>query len=119
MNIDYQELNLSALPHIESIVREMFPQGKKSGREWKIGSLSGESGTSMSINLQTGLWSDFATGDKGDILGLVSQARNVPLNDAAEWLAARVGQPVRMPSPAPSKVDEWQPLPFSEQDKLS
>lgn len=112
MNIDYQELNLSALPHIESIVREMFPQGKKSGREWKIGSLCGESGTSMSINLQTGLWSDFATGDKGDILGLVSQARNVPLNDAAEWLAARVGQPVRMP--APSKVEEWQPLPFSD-----
>jgi len=110
MNHDFQELNQQALPHIESIVRELFPNGKKSGKEWKIGSISGESGTSMSINTQTGVWSDFATGDKGGILKLVQLARDVPIRDAADWLAGKIGS---APAPAPSKSDTWVSMPFA------
>lgn len=110
MNHDFNELNQKALPHIESIVREMFPQGKKSGKEWKIGSLSGESGTSMSINTKTGMWADFATGEKGGILRLIQLSRNTDIKSAADWLAGKIGS---APTPAPSKSEVWVPLPFA------
>lgn len=110
MNHDFSELNQKAIPHIESICRELFPAGKKAGREFKIGSLSGEPGDSMSINTKTGMWADFATGDKGGILRLIQLARNTDIKSASDWLASKVGSD---PVPAPSKSDVWVPLPFA------
>lgn len=111
MNHDFNELNQKAIPHIESICRELFPSGKKSGKEFKIGSISGESGTSLSINTQTGVWADFATGEKGNILRLVEQAKNIDLQSAADWLADRVG--AIKPMPEPKKAPAWSPQPFA------
>ena len=110
MNHDFSELNQKATPHIESICRELFPAGKKSGREFKIGSLSGESGDSMSINTKTGMWADFATGEKGGILRLIQLARNTDIKSAADWLASKIGS---SPTPEPSKSEVWVPLPFA------
>lgn len=47
--------------------------GKKHGSEWKAGSVSGEAGNSLSVRLtgaKAGVWSDFASGQKGDLLDL-------------------------------------------------
>lgn len=110
MNHDFNELSEKALPYIESICRELFPSGKKSGKEYKIGSISGESGTSLSINTQTGMWADFAADEKGGILRLVQLARNTDIKAAAEWLADRIGS---APVIAPSKSEVWVPMPFS------
>ena len=44
------------------------PQGKKAGPEWKVGSVQGEAGTSLSVRLtgnKAGVWSDFSTGESG------------------------------------------------------
>jgi putative DNA primase/helicase len=110
MNHDFNELSQKAAPHIESICRELFPAGKKSGKEFKIGSITGDPGSSMSINTQTGMWSDFATGDKGGILRLVQLARDTDIKSAAEWLAGKIGS---APTPAPSKSDTWVAMPFA------
>jgi len=110
MNHNFDELNQKAIPHIESICRELFPAGRKSGKEFKIGSITGEPGSSLSINTQTGVWSDFATGDKGNILRLVEYARNLEIQSAADWLADRVG--AIKPAPEPKKA-EWTPQPFA------
>jgi putative DNA primase/helicase len=110
MNHDFNELSEKALPHIESICRELFPSGKKSGKEFKIGSISGRSGTSMSINTQTGMWADFAADEKGGILRLVQLARNTDIKTAAQWLADRIGS---APVVAPSKSEVWVPMPFA------
>lgn len=110
MNHDFNELSEKALPYIESICRELFPSGKKSGKEYKIGSISGESGTSLSINTQTGMWADFAADEKGGILRLVQLARNTDIKAAAEWLADRIGS---APVMAPSKSEVWVPMPFA------
>jgi putative DNA primase/helicase len=110
MNHDFSELNQKALPYIESICRELFPAGKKSGREFKVGSLSGEPGDSMSINVQTGMWADFATGEKGGILRLIQLARNTDIKSAADWLAGKIGS---APTPTPSKSDTWVAMPFA------
>lgn len=48
-----------------SFCRKLFPQGKEKGGEYLIGNLQGDPGKSLSINLQSGIWTDFASGEKG------------------------------------------------------
>ena len=48
-----------------SIVSYLLPQGKKTGSEWKAGSVTGEPGGSLSVRLtgaKAGVWKDFASG---------------------------------------------------------
>ena len=45
-------------------LKELFPNGKIIGTNFKIGSLQGEKGNSLSISLlegKIGIWSDFST----------------------------------------------------------
>jgi twinkle protein len=86
----------------ESVVRELLPQGKRVGHEWKCGSLSGEPGDSLGVHLtgdKAGVWSDFSTGDKGDFIGLWMAARNCTLQEACSQALALLGisedRPVR------------------------
>jgi putative DNA primase/helicase len=109
---NFDELTQNALPYIESICTDLFPAGKKSGKEYKVGSITGEPGSSLSINTQTGVWSDFATGDKGNILRLVQYARNTDIQSAADWLADRIGTSKPLPQPEPQKKT-WVPQPFA------
>ena len=69
-------------------LHEWLYGGKVHGNEFKCGDLSGQPGNSLSINITTGVWCDFATGDKGgdfvdlyqkiyDIAGPVIAARAI------------------------------------------
>jgi twinkle protein len=78
----------------EAVVRELLPQGKRAGHEWKCGSLSGEPGDSLGVHLtgdKAGVWSDFSTGDKGDFVGLWMAVRNCSLQDACRDALAFLG----------------------------
>jgi twinkle protein len=78
----------------EVVVRELLPQGKRTGHEWRCGSLSGEPGDSLGVHLtgdKAGVWSDFSTGDKGDFIGLWMAARNLSLVDACREALAFLG----------------------------
>jgi hypothetical protein len=62
---------------IETLALELFPAGVREGAEFKIGSLAGEPGRSLSIALRgpkAGVWSDFSAGTAGDALELVAHA---------------------------------------------
>lgn len=75
-------------PYITTIVRELLPNGTRNGVEWQVGSLGGESGKSLSICLsgeKAGLWYDFATGEKGNLLGLVMAVLGVSHLQAKAW----------------------------------
>jgi len=93
----------------EDFVRWLFPNGKKDGREWKVGSLRGEEGNSLSICIEgtkVGVFCDFATGDKGDnLVELLAQARGTEFKDAlhecAEWLGPSVATPSIRSAPVP------------------
>jgi putative DNA primase/helicase len=112
--LDFDAINDQARGCLESLVREWFPAGHKEGSEYKIGSLSGEPGRSLSINLRTGVWTDFASGDNGsDPVSLLAAIRNVGQAEAARELAGRLGTGI--PSAgvtAPAKPDraEWRPI---------
>lgn len=57
----------------ETVCRKLLPNGKREGREWSVGSVAGEPGSSMKICLtgsKAGVWADFASGQGGDLIDL-------------------------------------------------
>jgi hypothetical protein len=64
---------------------EWFPSGKLHGYEFKVGNLRGDPGNSLSVNILTGIWEDFSTGEKGpDLIRLYALKHNMPDNEVAE-----------------------------------
>jgi len=82
----------------QEIVQFLLPQGKRMGAEWCVGGVSGEVGDSLKVHLtgeKSGVWCDFATGEKGDLLELWRLNRNIDikaaLKEAEQYLG--VGKP--------------------------
>ena len=78
---------------VDQVARHLLPNGKREGHEWRAGSTGGESGKSLGVHLtgeKAGVWSDFATGESGDLLDLWCIARNcdlrAALTEAKLWL---------------------------------
>jgi twinkle protein len=97
-----KELAQQMAAQAASIVPYLLPQGKKSAGEWKVGGTSGEPGQSMSVRLsgaKAGVWSDFASGEKGDILDLWAAVRGLSMaeaiNEAKAYLGVRDAMPER------------------------
>jgi putative DNA primase/helicase len=90
--IDFDGLNRLALTNARRLVFELAPGGVMIGSEYTCASVTGGKGTSCRINVDSGKWSDFATGDKGhDFQSLWAKIYNVSQLDAAKQLAAHLG----------------------------
>ena len=96
------ELALLMADSAVSIAQHLYPKGKKAAGEWKLGSLSGEEGHSLSIRLngaKRGLWKDFATDEGGDLLDLWAAAKGMSITeamvDAKAYLGVRDDMPAR------------------------
>lgn len=97
-----KELSLKLAQRAEAVAKHLFPNGKKIGNEYCIGSVNGETGKSLKICLsgeKAGIWSDFATGESGDLLNLfaIANGRNLSfaqaMQDAKAWLGIRQENP--------------------------
>jgi len=63
------------LSRLESVLATLFPAGKKRRGKFLIGDVLGSPGDSLEVVLtgdKTGLWTDRATGDGGDIFSLIA-----------------------------------------------
>lgn len=72
--------------NIDYHLRAWLPEGKKQGHEWiaKNPTRNDSKPGSFCINMRTGKWSDFATGDKGgDLLSLYAYLNNLENYKAA------------------------------------
>lgn len=67
-NTSISEIEKRLLVSLRTTLSQLYPSGKVEGKEFKIGNVEGDAGGSLSINLSTGLWADFAAGPKGRIL---------------------------------------------------
>lgn len=77
------ELSEKLWEQAEKVAKFLLPKGHLEGREWCAGSVNGEAGKSLKINLDgKKVWSDFASGDGGDLLDLWVLVRNCQLHDA-------------------------------------
>jgi putative DNA primase/helicase len=91
MKIDFDAVNAAALHCLESLVTEWFPSGHREGHEYKVGSIAGEPGRSLSVNLRTGAWKDFSSNEGGsDPVSLLAAIRSAKMLDAARELADRL-----------------------------
>ncbi len=107
-----------ARPHLERIVTHFLPGGKREGREYQPLNPKRADATpgSFSINLDTGQWADFATGDKGgDAISLVAYLDGGNQRKAAETVAALLGINSKAAPASPraanaGRKEEWTPI---------
>jgi hypothetical protein len=96
---DARQIKESLHNRVGALAQYLFPNGKRDGAHWCVGSIGGEPGKSFKICIageKAGLWGDFADSGKhsNGLLDLWAAARNVDfktaLREAAQWL----GQPL-------------------------
>jgi len=89
-------VNEAALPRLESCCRDWTTGGKRIGREFIAlnPTRNDTKAGSFKINLHTGQWADFATGDAGgDPVSLYAYLFNMTQFKAAKSLADKIGVP--------------------------
>ncbi|SEQ93527.1 DUF7146 domain-containing protein [Thalassovita taeanensis] len=73
------DLSADLADRAESFCRQYFPEGRKQGNYWQVGDTSGAKGQSLAIRLQAqggrkaGSWTDYATGQYGDLIDLLQE----------------------------------------------
>ncbi|MGE0105894.1 MAG: VapE domain-containing protein [Thiomonas sp.] len=119
--IDFAQLAAALLSAAERLVPAWLPEGQREGHEWRCGGLSGRAGSSMAVNLHTGIWADFATEDKGgDLIALYAAIHGLTQIEAARQLAddmhmtpAAAPTPTAQtadPAPVPPRKSEWEAI---------
>ena len=112
--IDFEAISRALLDRSERLVAQWLPNGIKKGHEWVCGNLAGEAGKSCSVNLTTGAWADFASGEKGgDLLSLYAAIHGLKNVEAARQLASDLHMAPAEPQPREqAKADRtpWVPI---------
>lgn len=106
---NYPDIAAQLLARAPDLLAQWLPNGKRSGSEWTVGSLAGEAGHSLSINMRTGVWKDFAGGEGGgegggDLLSLYAAIHNLRQGEAADALGFTNGRdhgPAMVAAPIP------------------
>ena len=91
---NFMRVNDVALSALPTILSRWLPDGKKQGNEWVAlnPTRTDKSKGSFKVNMQTGKWADFATGDKGsDIISLASYLTQTTQTEALLNLAKMLG----------------------------
>ncbi|MBI1209656.1 MAG: hypothetical protein GC191_20530 [Azospirillum sp.] len=92
--LDFDRINARALAALPALCARWLPDGRRAGNEWvaKNPRRTDNRPGSFSINLSTGRWSDFATGDRGgDPISLAAYLSGSTQVEAARNLAAMLG----------------------------
>lgn len=110
----YDDVNGAALAQYPGLLEFWLPGGRIEGREYACGDLTGAPGQSLSINIDTGVWKDFATGDGGsDPISLFAAINNMTQGDALRELANELkvsGVTHRAKPTTKSKASTWAPI---------
>ena len=86
--MDFSSLSSELLARSEACCIEWFPLGRRRGHEYLVGDLAGTAGESLSVNLDTGRWSDFATGAAGgDLIALYAGIHGIAQGEALKRLS--------------------------------
>jgi len=92
--INAADIKPRLIAQVEAFCHYLLPAGKVIGPEFRVGSINGEAGKSLSVALRgssAGLWQDYAsTGDKGDLIELWCRVKGETFKDAfpniCQWL---------------------------------
>lgn len=87
------EVKTMLVGRCDEVCALLLPNGKRRGSEWVCGSTTGEAGKSLGVHLvgsKTGIWADFSSGEKGDLIDLWMSCKAMDfvaaLKDIKAWL---------------------------------
>jgi putative DNA primase/helicase len=87
INNEFQRLNEQLKPRYMDILLDLLPGGRLIGKEYTCADINGGHGDSFKFNVESGLWSDFATDHQGiDIISLKATIDNTTQIEAARDL---------------------------------
>jgi hypothetical protein len=92
--IDFSTINREAVAVLPALVARWLPHGQRRGRRWHARNPTRDDRHvgSFSIDLVSGCWADFATGDTGgDVVNLYAYLRGIRQGEAARELAQILG----------------------------
>lgn len=92
--LSFEEVKAAAKPALRAIVERWLPGGRCEGHEYVAlnPTRSDQKLGSFKVNLNSGQWCDFATGDKGgDIISLAAYLRGISRKDALYKVADMLG----------------------------
>jgi hypothetical protein len=101
--VDFERINAVALTYLNEILNRWLPKGRRRRGEFVARNPTrfDRREGSFSVNVRTGRWADFATGDKGgDVISLAAYLFNMTQREAAMALA-------RMLKIDPHKGETW------------
>jgi hypothetical protein len=93
-DLDYRAINAAALARLPELLARWLPNGRLEGHEYVALNPKRDDYSlgSFKINLKTGKWSDFATGDAGgDVVSLAAYLAGTSQAEAARSLAEMLG----------------------------
>jgi putative DNA primase/helicase len=95
--LDFDGLARQLLASAETHLASWLPAGRKRGNSWVAGDLSGAAGQSLKVNITTGAWADFATGDHGsDLVSLYAAIYSLPMGEAYRELGGETKPATRI-----------------------
>jgi hypothetical protein len=92
--IDYAGINQAALTSIPALIQRWLPDGRREGSEWiaRNPHRTDHHLGSFKVNMRTGRWADFATGDRGgDLVSLAAFLFGLSQSEAACQIARMLG----------------------------
>jgi hypothetical protein len=95
-HIDISSVNAAALAVLPALLARWLPDGHRQGNEWVARNPRRDDRNpgSFKVNLSTGRWADFATGDVGgDVVSLAAYLAGIGQVEAARNLAHMLGVP--------------------------
>ncbi len=93
-NLDFVAINRAALSVAPAVLHRLLPDGRLEGHEFTARNprRADRNPGSFRINVRTGRWADFATGDKGgDLISLAAYLACLKQAEAARALAEMLG----------------------------
>ena len=105
----YANVNAAALGRYPELLFQWFPAGQLAGKEFEVGNINGLAGRSFKVNVERGVWADFATGEGGsDPISLYAALNHLKQGDAGMALGRELGlEPPRLKR-APDSA--WKPV---------
>jgi hypothetical protein len=92
--VDFAAINRTALNNAVGVVRGLLPEGRLEGHEYAFRNplRPDKRLGSAKVNITTGRWADFATGDSGgDLVSLAAFVSGLSQREAAIRLAQSLG----------------------------
>lgn len=92
--LDFVYIASAALAQARTLVPSWLPGGRLQGHEWVVinPTRGDRKPGSFSVNLTTGRWADFASGDRGgDLVALAAYLRGIRQGEAARELVHELG----------------------------